>query len=68
MKKRFIVAALVSALAAGGIGVAVVERRDGTVEHTTDVTFDSRDPDRLPAPPRPDRQKPIERVISAPPK
>ena len=65
MKKRLIVAAVLTALAVGGIGVAVAgDKGGGGTESATAVPIEPREQGQLPAPPRPARQKPIERVVT----
>jgi hypothetical protein len=59
--------ALVAALAFGGVGLMALERAPRGGEPTTSTEPTARNPDRIQAPPRPARTKPIERVVTAAP-
>jgi hypothetical protein len=69
LKKRFIVPAIFTALVIGMVGLAAAEDERGSTEHSsTAVPVEPREQGQLPAPPKPPRQQPIERVVTATPK
>jgi hypothetical protein len=67
LKKRFIVAATLTALTIGGISFAIAENQRDDAVPTTAVPVEPREQGQVPAPPRPARQKPIERVVTGTP-
>jgi hypothetical protein len=67
-KKNIVGATLVAALTLGGIGFMASETAPNNGGQTTSTEAGTGNPDRIQAPPRPARVKPIERVVTQAPK
>jgi hypothetical protein len=67
-KKTILGGALLAALTLGALGLTTLDGSANNGPHATQTVPEARNPDRIQAPPRPARVKPIERVVATAPK